>query len=103
MKARKIPLRSCVGCGAKRPKRELVRVVRTCEGQVFVDPTGKKSGRGAYICPSDDCLEKAVKSGKIGRALEIEMPPELVEQLRVRIREVEETARGGRGGVEGVR
>lgn len=65
---------------------------------MLVDPTGKKSGRGAYICPSAECLTEAVKSGRIGRALEVEMPPELFEQLRQTVAEVAKTAGGGKGG-----
>lgn len=92
VKQRKVPIRSCVGCGTRRPKRELIRVVRTPDGQVVVDPTGKKSGRGAYICASTSCLMEAVKSARLSKALETEMPPDVVEQLRARVMEV---AQGG--------
>ncbi|MGB9866913.1 MAG: RNase P modulator RnpM [Bacillota bacterium] len=92
MKQRKVPIRSCVGCGARKPKRELIRVVRMPDGQVVVDPTGKKSGRGAYICASGSCLMEAVKSARLSKALEVDMPPDLVEQLQARVMEV---AKGG--------
>ena len=62
MKTKKIPLRMCTGCMEMKPKKELIRVVRSKEGEVSVDLTGKKSGRGAYVCKSKDCLEKAFKT-----------------------------------------
>ena len=61
MKKRKIPLRRCVGCREMKDKRELLRIVRNNEGEIFVDPTGKKNGRGAYICKSMECFSKARK------------------------------------------
>lgn len=64
MKTKKIPMRMCVGCGEMKPKKELIRIVTDQEGNVSVDLTGKKSGRGAYICKSADCLKKAGKSKK---------------------------------------
>ena len=68
MKNRKPPLRMCVGCREMKDKKELTRVVRTTEGTVEIDPTGKKNGRGAYIC-SPQCLQKARKKNLLGRAL----------------------------------
>ena len=65
MKTKKIPMRMCVGCGEMKPKKELIRIVTDKEGNVSVDPTGKKAGRGAYICKSTDCLKKAGKSKRI--------------------------------------
>ena len=61
MADKKIPMRQCVACRAHKPKKELIRVVRTPEGEVKVDPTGKANGRGAYCCNSDDCIKKAIK------------------------------------------
>ena len=75
-KARKIPQRTCIGCQAVRPKRELIRIVRTPAGEVVLDPTGKKSGRGAYICPQQACLAKALAGNKLDKALEIEIAPD---------------------------
>ena len=80
-KVKKIPLRKCLGCMESFPKKELVRVVRTPEGDVCVDLTGKKSGRGAYICKSEACLKKAVKSKRIQNNLEIKLTDELTEAL----------------------
>ena len=71
---RKIPERRCVGCGEHKPKIELIRVVRTPEGEATLDLTGKKSGRGAYICKNPKCLTKAKKSRRIETALEISIP-----------------------------
>ncbi len=82
-KKRKIPQRMCVGCGTGRDKRELVRIVRTPEGEVQVDPTGKKSGRGAYLCPNPDCLQEALKRKKLDRALKTSLSEETVAQIRV--------------------
>ncbi|MBQ4247079.1 MAG: YlxR family protein [Ruminococcus sp.] len=65
MKTKKIPMRMCVGCGEMKPKKELIRIVTDPEGNVSVDPTGKKAGRGAYICKSTECLKKAGKSKKL--------------------------------------
>ena len=65
MKKKKIPKRMCTGCMEVKPKKELIRIVRNKEGEVFVDPTGKKNGRGAYICRNIQCLEKAFKSNSI--------------------------------------
>ncbi|MBQ9937388.1 MAG: YlxR family protein [Oscillospiraceae bacterium] len=81
MQTKKIPERSCIGCKEKKPKRELIRIVRTKEGSVEVDFTGRKSGRGAYICNSVDCLNKAKKSRALSRALECEIPSEVYERL----------------------
>ena len=71
---RKMPERRCVGCGEHKPKNELIRVVRTPDGEAVLDLTGKKSGRGAYICKNPKCLNKAKKSRRIETALEISIP-----------------------------
>lgn len=72
----KIPQRSCVACHTARPKRQLVRIVRTTDGQVVVDSTGKKSGRGAYLCAQRSCWELGLKRGVLERALKQSVPPE---------------------------
>jgi len=69
-KPRKIPLRMCVGCREMKPKKELLRAVRSPEGEVSLDPTGKKAGRGAYVCFNAECLKKALKQRQLDRALE---------------------------------
>jgi len=84
MATRKIPMRMCMGCRERRPKRELVRVVRkAADGTVTLDPTGKLAGRGAYVCcDKPACLEKAVKSKALERALEAPIEPAVYELLR---------------------
>lgn len=82
MKVKKIPMRMCTGCMEMKPKKELIRVVKNKEGEVSVDLTGKKAGRGAYICKNTECLEKAVKTKRLGRNLEIEIDDELLNKLK---------------------
>lgn len=86
MTAKKIPMRKCLGCMEGRPKKELVRVVRPADGgAVCVDATGKKNGRGAYLCPSRDCLAKARKARRLERALECEISDEVYAVLEQEI------------------
>ncbi|MBR6806835.1 MAG: YlxR family protein [Clostridia bacterium] len=80
-KQKKIPERRCTGCGESFPKRELIRVVRSPEGEVSIDFTGKKSGRGAYICPKSACFKKARKQGRIAKSLEVSISDELYDAL----------------------
>ena len=80
MQQKKIPMRKCVGCNESKSKKELVRIVRSPEGDISLDTTGKKSGRGAYICPSADCLKKAVKSKRIDKILEVIVPVSVYEE-----------------------
>ena len=75
-------MRSCCGCREKKAKNELVRIVRTPDGKVLLDKTGRKSGRGVYICNSTACLNKAKKTGAISRALETEIPETVYEELQ---------------------
>ncbi len=86
-KKKKLPERRCIGCGQTRLKSELIRVVRTPEGEVILDLTGKKSGRGAYLCPSAACLKRAVKSRQLARNLETEIPETLGNELAALIEE----------------
>ena len=78
---RKIPQRQCMGCRERRAKKELIRVVRSPEGDVSLDFHGKKNGRGAYICPQMDCLKKAIRSKALERSLEVPIPEEIYNQL----------------------
>ena len=82
LKQRKVPMRKCTGCQAMKSKKELVRIVRDPEGQVSLDRTGKKSGRGAYICDQKERLEKALRNKGIERSLEVILSQELIETLR---------------------
>lgn len=81
VKPRKIPLRMCVGCREMKPKKELIRVVRSPEGEVTLDPTGKKAGRGAYVCYSPECLRRALKQRQLDRALETKLEAAANQQL----------------------
>ena len=85
MKVKKIPMRMCTGCMQMKPKKELIRVVKSPEGDVSVDLTGKKSGRGAYICKDTECLEKAVKAKRIGRNLEVTIDETILNSLKEEI------------------
>ena len=80
-KPKKIPMRMCVGCREMKPKKELLRAVRSPEGQVSLDTTGKKPGRGAYCCYNAECLRRALKQGQLDRQLEVKLSPEVNEQL----------------------
>lgn len=79
---RKIPARTCVACHKMRPKRELVRVVRTPAGEVKVDVTGKVSGRGAYVCPDPNCVEVGLREGRIQHALEVVISDAVAAELK---------------------
>lgn len=85
MKIKKIPMRMCTGCMEMKPKKELIRVVKSSEGEVSVDLTGKKSGRGAYICRDIGCLEKAFKAKRLNRNLDISIDQEIYNRLRQEI------------------
>jgi len=78
---RKIPLRICVGCQEKKPKKQLLRIVRTPDGNIELDFTGKKSGRGAYVCPQHQCLKQAQKGRKLEKHLKHRIPDDLIEQI----------------------
>jgi uncharacterized protein len=82
VKAKKIPMRKCVGCNEQKPKKELIRVVRNKEEEVFIDVTGKANGRGAYVCPDARCLAKAMKRDSLSRALQIKIGDELYRSLQ---------------------
>ena len=76
-----IPIRQCIGCREQKPKPELIRVVRSPSGEVSLDPRGKASGRGAYLCRDAACLKKAMKSRALERALSVAIPQEIFERL----------------------
>ena len=80
-KVKKIPQRQCLGCNEHKPKKELLRVVRSPEGEISLDFTGKKSGRGAYICRDVRCLKKARKTRRIDRSLECTIPEEVYDKM----------------------
>lgn len=80
-KEKKIPLRKCTGCNEMKPKKELLRIVRSPEGEVSLDLTGKKNGRGAYICPSRKCLTAAIKAKRLERAFGCSIAAEIYDGL----------------------
>ena len=81
MKIRKIPMRRCVGCMESKPKKELIRIVYTTEGQLTLDSTGKINGRGVYLCPDPSCIAKAKKKNAIGRGLERDVAQEQLNEV----------------------
>lgn len=82
---KKIPMRKCAGCAQMKPKKELVRVVKEQDGTVSMDLSGKKNGRGAYVCKSAECLAKAIKTKAIERSLQVQISKEIYEQLKVEL------------------
>lgn len=84
-RVKKIPQRMCVGCQEMKPKKELIRVVRTVQESLEIDPTGKRSGRGAYLCPRADCLQKAIKFKRLEKAFQRPVTAEVLEQLRLEL------------------
>ena len=81
MSVKKIPLRQCIGCGEMKNKREMIRILKTAEGAIALDATGRKNGRGAYLCPSMDCFLKAKKSRGLDRSFKMAVPAEVYERL----------------------
>lgn len=79
---KKIPMRQCLGCREMKPKRELIRAVKSPDGEVNLDFKGKMPGRGAYLCPNGECLKKAMKSKALERAFSVQIPEEIYEELR---------------------
>ena len=88
---KKIPQRQCMGCRERKEKRAMIRVVRTPEGEVTLDFSGKKNGRAAYLCPNPDCLKKAIRSKALDRSLEVTIPQEVYDRLE---KEMEAGANG---------
>lgn len=84
--SKKSPLRQCVGCGEMKEKHSMYRVIKTPEGELLIDTTGRKNGRGAYICPNEDCLKRAAKSRGLERSLKMQIPPEVYEALEEELR-----------------
>lgn len=82
MTNKRIPLRKCVGCQEEKSKNDLIRIIKTPKEEVLLDATGKKNGRGAYICPNPDCLAKAIKSKGLERSLKTAIPDEVLDSLK---------------------
>lgn len=87
--SKKIPLRQCVGCGAMKTKKEMMRVLKTAEGEIVLDVTGKKNGRGAYLCVSRECLEKARKNKGLERSFKMSIPDQVYDNLQKEFEESE--------------
>ena len=90
VQAKKVPLRKCTGCQEMKSKKEMMRILRTAEGEIALDTTGRKNGRGAYVCRSMECFEKAVKSKGLERSLKCRVPEEAYESLKKEIELFEE-------------
>lgn len=85
----KVPLRQCVGCREMKSKRDMIRILKTPEGRFLLDPTGRKNGRGAYLCRDPQCLEKAKKSKALDRSFRMNIPLEVYESLEREWEEIE--------------
>ena len=81
MVTKKIPMRQCTGCREMKSKRDMIRVIKTAENEICIDTTGRKNGRGAYICPTMDCLKQAMKSRGLERSLKTSIPDTVYQQL----------------------
>ena len=91
MTNKKVPMRQCVGCREMKAKRELIRGIKTSDNQVLVDATGKKNGRGAYLCPRRECLEKAVKNKGLERSLKTAVPKEIYQDFEKEMEQLGES------------
>ena len=89
MSVKKIPLRQCIGCGEMKSKKEMIRVIKTAEDQILLDATGRKNGRGAYLCPSMECFKKAVKGRGLERTFKMAIPREVYETLEKEMEEID--------------
>ncbi|MBQ6708126.1 MAG: YlxR family protein [Clostridia bacterium] len=89
MKERKLPQRKCVGCMNVKDKKDLVRIVKNSDGEISVDPSGKKAGRGAYICKSSECLEQARKRNRLEYAFKCKISSDVYDELEKELRDVE--------------
>lgn len=85
---RKVPMRQCVGCQEMKSKKEMLRVLKTAEDEIILDATGRKNGRGAYLCFSGECLKKARKNRGLERSLKISIPPEVYDSLEKELSEI---------------
>jgi len=86
---KKLPLRQCIGCGEMKNKKEMIRVLKTSEDEILLDATGRKNGRGAYLCPSMECFKKAVKNKGLERSFKMAIPKEVYEALEKEMEQFE--------------
>ena len=89
MANKKIPMRQCIGCGEMKPKKEMLRIIKTAEEEILLDTTGRKNGWGAYICPDSECLKKAVKGKGLERSFKMAIPKDVYEMLTKEMEEFE--------------
>ena len=89
MSMKKVPLRQCIGCQEMKSKKEMIRVIKTAEDEIMLDATGRKNGRGAYLCPSMECLRKAVKGKGLERSFKMAIPKEVYETLEKEMEEID--------------
>ena len=89
MSVKKIPMRQCVGCQEMKPKKELIRILKTSEEDFILDATGRKNGRGAYLCNSRECLDKAIKQKGLERSFKMHIPAEVYDSLKKEFEESE--------------
>ena len=87
---KKVPQRQCIGCGEMKNKRDLIRVLKTTDGQITIDATGRKNGRVAYLCPSMDCFKKAVKGKGLERSFKMAIPKEVYESLEKEMEQLDQ-------------
>ena len=88
MSTKKVPLRQCIGCGEMKNKKEMIRILKTETGEIVLDATGRKNGRGAYLCPNMDCFQKAVKGKGIERSFKIPVPKEVYAALEKEMEQI---------------
>ena len=89
MANKKIPMRQCIGCGEMKPKKEMIRVIKTAEDEIILDTTGRKNGRGAYIYTEAECLQKAIKCKGLERSFKMPIPKDVYEMLTKEMEEFE--------------
>ncbi len=99
--AKKIPMRQCIGCGEMKSKKELLRILRTQEEDIILDATGRKNGRGAYICPNAECLKQAKRSKGLERSFKMKIGDEIYDSLTKEIEIIEKSVRNAGDGNEG--
>lgn len=85
---KKIPMRQCIGCGEMKSKKEMLRILKTAEGEILFDATGRKNGRGAYLCFSEECLQRAVKTKGLERSFQMKILPEVYERLEKEFKKI---------------
>ena len=89
MSVKKIPMRQCIGCNEMKPKKEMIRILKTAEGEIILDVTGRKNGRGAYLCNSRECLDRAIQQKGLERSFKMRIPSEVYDGLKKEFEESE--------------